>query len=162
MKSGYIHPNFVAPDKPNDVVYISYSQFQGYMKCPKYWKLCYIDKLKQKTPTIHTVFGNAMHTVIQEWVEILYNGKVKDAEAFDFDTRLHVVGVEPRAEVGVPLIRLDRADHLRDTSPVCGVGDNGLDFGVLPTCNHALLVTSELSTDEVDAAIDDAAYALGR
>lgn len=91
MKSGYIHPNFVAPDKPNDVVYISYSQFQGYMKCPKYWKLCYIDKLKQKTPTIHTVFGNAMHTVIQEWVEILYNGKVKDAEAFDFDTRLHGV-----------------------------------------------------------------------
>lgn len=59
-----------------------------YRACPKKWELSYIKKLAPKESSIHLVFGNAMHTVIQEWVTIIYNDTIKKGEEYDFDIRL--------------------------------------------------------------------------
>ena len=44
---------------------ISYSQFSIYNDCPRKWELLYKEGLNEYQPTIHTVFGTAMHTTIQ-------------------------------------------------------------------------------------------------
>lgn len=87
-ETGYLSPNFVAPERPRDIIYISYSQFSSFAKCPHYWRLCYIDKIKKKEETIHTVFGDSMHKVIQEWISILFTETVKKADEYDFSKKL--------------------------------------------------------------------------
>ena len=34
-------------------------------------------------------FGTAMHETIQTWLDTIYNGKVKDANAMDLDALLY-------------------------------------------------------------------------
>ena len=67
---------------------ISYSQFYSYQTCPHQWYLTYVKKLALYTPSIHTVFGTAMHETIQDWVTVMYEGKVKDAMNMDLDALL--------------------------------------------------------------------------
>jgi hypothetical protein len=88
MEINYVLPEFKTDEKPTNLIYISYSQFSSYMKCPNYWKLCYIDKIKKKESIIHTIFGTAMHTVIQEWIKIVYLETVKKSDQYDFAQRL--------------------------------------------------------------------------
>jgi hypothetical protein len=71
-------------EKPEDAKFVSFSQFYSFKKCEHYWKLCYIDRLKDKEDTIHTVFGTAMHNVIQHWLQVLYTTTVKEANSLDF------------------------------------------------------------------------------
>ena len=52
---------------------ISASQFMMFSDCEHRWKLSYIDKLSAYSPSVHTVFGTAMHEVIQEWLTVMYN-----------------------------------------------------------------------------------------
>ena len=52
---------------------ISYSQFSMWQNCPHAWKLKYVDGHRIDDTSIHTIFGTAMHEVIQEWLDILYN-----------------------------------------------------------------------------------------
>lgn len=52
---------------------ISYSQYSMWANCPKAWQLKYIDGHRIDDTSIHTVFGTAMHEVIQEWLDVLYN-----------------------------------------------------------------------------------------
>jgi hypothetical protein len=40
--------------------------------CPWSWKLRYVDGHKFDDSSIHTIFGTAMHEVIQDWLHILY------------------------------------------------------------------------------------------
>jgi hypothetical protein len=51
---------------------ISYSQFSMYNECPKKWSLQYVEGHKQFTSTIHTVFGTALHEVIQHYLTVMY------------------------------------------------------------------------------------------
>jgi hypothetical protein len=51
---------------------ISFSQFQMYSECPKKWSLQYKEGHKQFTSTIHTVFGTALHEVIQHYLTTMY------------------------------------------------------------------------------------------
>ena len=51
---------------------VSYSQFSMYSECPKKWSLQYIEGHKQFTSTIHTVFGTALHEVIQHYLTVMY------------------------------------------------------------------------------------------
>lgn len=91
MKESYIidDPKFnILIEKPENAKFVSFSQFQSFKKCEHYWKLCFIDKLKEKEDTIHTIFGTAMHNVIQEWLKVLFTQKVKDADALDFASML--------------------------------------------------------------------------
>ena len=52
---------------------VSYSQFSMYSECPKKWSLQYKEGFKQFTSTIHTVFGTALHEVIQHYLKVMYN-----------------------------------------------------------------------------------------
>ena len=88
-ESGYVHKDFVLNlEKPKDKIFISHSQFALYKKCPHHWKLKYIDKIKEPNPSIHTVFGTAMHRVIQEWIQILYLETVKKSDEYDVRAKL--------------------------------------------------------------------------
>ena len=49
---------------------ISYSQYSIWANCPLAWKLRYVDDVKFDDSSINTVFGTAMHEVIQEWLEV--------------------------------------------------------------------------------------------
>lgn len=67
---------------------VSYSQFSMYQTCPLQYKLSYIDKLKEHKSTIHTLFGEAVHSCIQEWAKILYTQKIKDANDYSMEQNL--------------------------------------------------------------------------
>lgn len=75
-------------EKPNNCIYISYSQYSQYQKCPLSWKLKYIDKFKIDEPSIHSVFGTSMHNVIQSYLQVLMNETVKKSDELDFDKML--------------------------------------------------------------------------
>jgi hypothetical protein len=68
---------------------ISYSQLSMFSECPLRWKLNYIDKLKVSEPSIHLLFGTAMHEVIQTWLEVMYFDSVKNANKLNLEQRLH-------------------------------------------------------------------------
>ena len=67
---------------------ISHSQFTSYNECNLKWKLRYIDELSLSSGNIYTLFGSAMHTVIQEYLVTMYNKSIVDAEKLDLETRL--------------------------------------------------------------------------
>ena len=50
-----------------------------FSECPKHWKLKYIDDLALQEPSIHLLFGTAMHEVIQTWLEVMYHDSIKNA-----------------------------------------------------------------------------------
>jgi len=63
--------------------HISYSQLTSYVTCPKQWYLTYVKNLAPYKPSIHAVFGTAMHETIQTWLELLYNDTVKKSNELD-------------------------------------------------------------------------------
>jgi len=67
---------------------ISASQILMYDTCPHQWKLSKIDKLQIYTPSVHTVFGTAMHEVIQEWLDVMYNSSVKESKEMNLREEL--------------------------------------------------------------------------
>lgn len=89
MKQTFIDEKFqLNLEKPKDSKFVSYSQFSNFKKCPRYWKLCHIDRLKDREGSIHTIFGNAMHTAIQLWVKTLFTETIKKADELDFGNLL--------------------------------------------------------------------------
>ena len=50
-----------------------------YSKCPKQWKLSYIDKLSVFTHSVATCFGTAFHETLQEYLTVMYTKSVKEA-----------------------------------------------------------------------------------
>ena len=67
---------------------ISYSQLSMFSECPLRWKLNYIDDLSISEPSIHLLFGTAMHEVIQTWLEVMYHDSVKNADLLDLKDML--------------------------------------------------------------------------
>ena len=59
---------------------ISYSQMSIFRSCPYRWKLQYKDKIKRFNSSIHTVFGTAVHEVMQHYLDVMYE---KSAAAAD-------------------------------------------------------------------------------
>jgi hypothetical protein len=68
---------------------ISYSQTLSYNTCPHQWALKYVKGLQEYRPSIHTVFGTALHEVMQEWLTELYEGTVKKSNEMDLGALLH-------------------------------------------------------------------------
>lgn len=72
---------------------ISYSQFSMFKECPKRWKLQYIDKNRRFEPSIHLIFGSAMHETIQYYLKTMYSNSIKDADELPLEdilkTKLH-------------------------------------------------------------------------
>lgn len=48
---------------------VSFSQYSMWKTCPQQYKLAYIDGLAEKGSNIHTIFGSAMHEVLQEYLD---------------------------------------------------------------------------------------------
>ena len=68
---------------------ISYSQLSMFNECPLRWKLNYVDDLSISEPSIHLLFGTAMHEVIQTWLEVMYHDSIKNADKLNLEQRLH-------------------------------------------------------------------------
>ena len=67
---------------------ISYSQTLIYNTCPHQWSLSYGKGLLKYRPTIHTVFGTALHETLQEWLTVMYNVSVKKANEINLHALL--------------------------------------------------------------------------
>ena len=67
---------------------VSYTQFSMYTACPHSWKLAYGLGLRSKEPSIHLIFGTAMHNTIQTWLGIMYNDSEFAADDFDYKSFL--------------------------------------------------------------------------
>jgi len=67
---------------------VSYSQYSLWNSCPYQWKLQYVDKIKTSEPSIHTIFGSAMHEAIQTYLGCMYNFTIKDADEQDIEDLL--------------------------------------------------------------------------
>ena len=62
---------------------VSYSQFKIWQQCPWRWKLRYIDRIKEDEPSIHLIFGTAMHETLQCYLLAMYSNSVKHADSLD-------------------------------------------------------------------------------
>jgi len=62
---------------------VSYSQFSQWNDCPFRWYLNYVKKHRFREPSIHLLFGTAMHEVIQAYIKALFEKSVKVGEALD-------------------------------------------------------------------------------
>lgn len=63
---------------------VSYSQMSMFNECPKKWSLQYKEGHKQFTSSIHTIFGTALHEVLQAYLTTMY--KKSGAEADRLNT----------------------------------------------------------------------------
>ena len=59
---------------------VSYSQLSMFNDCPKRWSLQYKEGFKQFTSSIHTVFGTAIHEVIQHYLTVMYETSMVEAD----------------------------------------------------------------------------------
>ena len=73
---------------PNDSK-VSYSQYTMYANCPHQWKLNYMDGNRTFDPSLHLVFGTAMHETLQSWLDVLYNKSPKEASQLDLGKMLY-------------------------------------------------------------------------
>lgn len=65
---------------------ISYSQFSMYNECPKKWSLNYVEGYKTFNSTIHTVFGTSIHTVLQHYLQVMYDVSGAAADREDLES----------------------------------------------------------------------------
>ena len=80
--------NFPVHKEGKDDVKVSYSQYTMWANCPKQWKLTYMDGHKDFDPSIHLVFGTAMHETIQAWLQVMYNDSAVKANDMDLEKLL--------------------------------------------------------------------------
>jgi hypothetical protein len=67
---------------------VSYSQYLSFSTCPHQWYLNHVRNLAVYEPSIHTVFGTAMHEVVQKWLTVMYDEGVKVSMEMDLDSLL--------------------------------------------------------------------------
>jgi hypothetical protein len=64
---------------------ISFSQLSMYSGCPHRWSLQYKDGNKLFSSTIHTVFGTAIHHVLQHYLDVMYDISIVAADKEDIN-----------------------------------------------------------------------------
>lgn len=64
---------------------ISYSQMSIFRGCPHRWKLQYKDKIKRFTSSIHTVFGTAIHEVLQHYLDVMFDTSAANADKINLE-----------------------------------------------------------------------------
>ena len=67
---------------------VSYSQFSMYLNCPKKWEQEYVLNKRVFTQSIHTIFGTAMHEVLQNYLTVMYDQTAKKADEIDLSADL--------------------------------------------------------------------------
>ncbi len=77
---------------------VSYSQYKTWVECPYRWKLKYVDGLDSFDQSIYTIFGTAIHRVIQDWLEQdLYSDSVFDASSINLSEKFKSILIEEAA-----------------------------------------------------------------
>ena len=54
-----------------------------------YFFLQYKDKIKRFSSSIHTVFGTAIHEVIQHYLDVMYETSGAEADRIDLEDRMY-------------------------------------------------------------------------
>lgn len=62
---------------------VSFSQYAMHKKCPHQWELAYLKKLHVYSDSIHTIFGTAVHDVLQKYIALLYDKGAPAADAYE-------------------------------------------------------------------------------
>ena len=65
---------------------ISYSQFSTYLSCPRKWDLQYKQKVPVPNVSINFSFGTALHEVLQQYLDVLYNQSSPEADDLDLES----------------------------------------------------------------------------
>ena len=73
---------------------ISYSQMSMYRKCPHQWATQYKEGHKRYSPSIHLVFGTAMHEAIQHYLDVMYDKSTSAADRIDLDEYFNEVYIK--------------------------------------------------------------------
>lgn len=71
------------PNKGDKIV--SYTQFEKWVSCPRKWYLSYPLKKSVFKQNIHTTFGKAMHTIIQEYLKKCFTDSVKNSNSMPLE-----------------------------------------------------------------------------
>lgn len=67
---------------------VSYSQLSMYNQCELKWKLNYADKLGVFKDSIHLLFGTAIHTTLQYYLNVMYTETIQKADDLNLDAML--------------------------------------------------------------------------
>lgn len=67
---------------------VSFSQLNIF-DCPLRWSLHYIEGIKPFSSNIYTVFGSALHTTIQRYLDVMYNKSIVKANELDLPEILY-------------------------------------------------------------------------
>jgi hypothetical protein len=59
---------------------ISYSQLSMFMDCARRWQIQYVEGIKPFTSSVHTVFGTALHEVLQHYLTVMYEKSGTEAD----------------------------------------------------------------------------------
>ena len=65
---------------------VSYSQLSIFATCPHHWGLKYRDGYKVFEPSIHAVFGTALHRALQQYLTVFYNESGAAADRLNIET----------------------------------------------------------------------------
>lgn len=76
-------------EKKEGATRVSYSELSTYTTCPKKWELLYLRKVLKSKPTIHLVFGTAMHETIQHWLKVMYEDSIKASKELNLEKILY-------------------------------------------------------------------------
>ena len=67
---------------------ISYSQMSMFRSCPKKWSLQYKEGNYISEPSIHAVFGTALHETLQHYLTVFYETSGAEADRIDIEAYL--------------------------------------------------------------------------
>lgn len=72
---------------------VSFSQYSMYNTCQYQWYLAYVKKQKIFKPGIHLLYGTSLHEALQEYLRLMYDESVKQADEMDlvgyFEERMY-------------------------------------------------------------------------
>jgi len=99
---------------------VSFSQYSTYSTCPRMYKHQYIDKLGESSANVHTIFGTAMHEVIQHYLTVFYGVSKKQANELNLDKMLlsklreEFVKEKEKMSEGTPCTQLELEEFFGD------------------------------------------------
>lgn len=99
---------------------VSFSQYSTYSTCPRMYKHQYVDKLGESSANIHTIFGTAMHEVIQHYLSVFYGVSKKQANELNLDKmlleklRTEFITEKEKMSEGAPCTQLELEEFFGD------------------------------------------------
>ena len=99
---------------------VSFSQYSTFSTCPRMYKHQYIDKLGESSANVHTIFGTAMHEVIQHYLSVFYGVSKKQANELNLDKMLlsklreEFVKEKEKMSEGAPCTQLELEEFFGD------------------------------------------------